>query len=104
MAFFDKVKEVGAKGLDKAKDLGDQAKLNVQKEKAGIKVKDIYTEVGQALVEKFPEFFAENFAEQAEGLKGLQEEIAKLEEQLAAYKDKGEKVVEAVKAEEEKAE
>ena len=42
MAFWDKVKEVSAKGLDKAKDLGEQAKLNVQKEREQAKIKAAY--------------------------------------------------------------
>ncbi len=88
MALFDKVKEVGLKGLDKAQDLGNQAKIKLAEEKAEFKVKEIYTEVGKVLVEKFPEFFAENFVEQASALKDLQAELAKLAEEMAAAKEK----------------
>ncbi|MBR0140355.1 MAG: hypothetical protein IJM17_08745 [Firmicutes bacterium] len=86
MAFFDKVKEAGLKGLDKAKDLGDQAKLNVQKEKAQLKIKEVYGTIGKGLVEKYPELLEQYFGEEAAMIKEAQEEIAKLEEQLAAYK------------------
>ncbi len=88
MALFDKVKEVGLKGLDKAQDLGNQAKIKIAQEKAEFKVKDLYTEVGKTLVEKFPEFFTENFAEQAAALGELQAELAKLADEMAAAKEK----------------
>ena len=86
MAFFDKVKEVGVKGMDKAKDLGEQAKLGVQKEKLAVKVKDTYTELGKNLAENYPELLAEKFPEAAQALADAKAEIEKLEEQIAALK------------------
>jgi hypothetical protein len=86
MAFFDKVKEAGIKGLDKAKDLGEQAKLNVQKEKIQVKIKDTYCEVGKAMFEKYPELLEQYFAEEAAAVKAAKEEIAKIEEQIVAIK------------------
>ncbi|MBQ4181144.1 MAG: hypothetical protein II617_02175 [Firmicutes bacterium] len=86
MAFFDRVKEAGIKGLDKAKDLGEQAKLNVQKEKIQIRIKDTYCEIGKAMAEKYPELLQQYFAEEAAAIAQAKEEIVKLEEQLAALK------------------
>ena len=88
MALFDKVKEVGLKGLDKAQDLGNQAKIKIAQEKAELKVKELYTEVGKALIETYPDFFKENFGEKATLLGELQAEIAKLADEMAAAKEK----------------
>ncbi len=86
MALFDKVKEVGLKGLDKAQDLGAQAKIKIEQEKTNAKIKDLYTEVGKSLIEKFPDFFKENFGEAAGTLDVLQGTLGKLAEDLAALK------------------
>ncbi len=86
MAFFDKVKEAGLKGLDKAQDLGAQAKIKLEQEKTQSKIKDLYAETGKALIEKFPDFFKENFAEAAGSFDELQATLAKLAEDLEALK------------------
>lgn len=86
MALFDKVKEVGLKGLDKAQDLGAQAKIKIEQEKTQSKIKELYTEVGKNLIEKFPDFFKENFGEAAGTLDTLQGTLGKLAEDLAALK------------------
>lgn len=87
MAFFDKVKEAGLKAADKAKDLGEQAKLSVQKEKLQIKIKDTYTEIGKALVEENAELLQEKFPEQVKAIEEAKAEIAKLEESITALKN-----------------
>lgn len=87
MAFFDKVKEAGLKAADKAKDLGEQAKLSVQKEKLQIKIKDTYTEIGKALVEENAELLQEKFPEQVKAIEEAKAEIAKLEEAITALKN-----------------
>ena len=88
MAFFDKVKEAGIKGLDKAKDLGEQAKIKIDEEKAQVKLRDCYNALGKALAEKYPELLKENFAEEAAAIEAIQAEIAKLQADLAAAKEK----------------
>ena len=87
MTFFDKVKEVGVKGMDKAKDLGEMGKLKFDKAGAEGDLKAIYAQIGAALVEKFPEFLAENFAEEAGKLNEIKEKIAQIEATLAEVKD-----------------
>ncbi|MCF0150620.1 MAG: hypothetical protein HUJ80_04335 [Firmicutes bacterium] len=96
MAFFDKVKEAGLKAADKAKDLGEQAKLSVQKEKLQIKIKDTCTEIGKALVEENAPILEEKFADQMKVINDAKAEIAALEEAIAALKNgAAETVVEA---------
>lgn len=87
MAFLDSLKEVGAKGLDKAKEVGELGKLKFDKAGTENEIKSIYSEVGQLLIEKFPEFFSENFGDQAAKLEELKEKIAQLEASIAALKD-----------------
>ena len=87
MAFLDSLKEVGAKGLDKAKEVGEIGKLKFDKAGAENELKAIYTEVGQALIEKFPEFFNENFGDQVAKLGELKKKIAELEASIATLKD-----------------
>lgn len=87
MAFLDKVKEAGVRGISKAKDLGDMGKLNIQKENDKIKMKDVYTSIGQAVVESNPDFVKDFYPEEWNKLEELKAEIAKLEEQLAAFKE-----------------
>ncbi len=97
MAFWDKVKEVSAKGLDKAKDLGEQAKLNVQKEREQAKIKAAYAIIGKAFAEDHTDLVKEFCGEQATIIDEAKAAIAKLEEQLAALKAPVEEAVEEIK-------
>ena len=87
MAFLDKVKEAGVRGISKAKDLGDMGKLNIQKENDKVKMKDIYTSIGQAIADSNPDFLKEFYADEWAKLEDLKADIAKIEEQLAAFKE-----------------
>lgn len=87
MAFLDSLKEVGAKGLDKAKEVGELGKLKFDKAGAENEIKAIYAEVGQALIEKFPEFFNENFGDKVAKLGELKTKIAEIESAIAAVKE-----------------
>lgn len=87
MAFLDSLKEVGAKGLDKAKEVGELGKLKFDKAGAENEIKAIYTEVGQMLIEKFPEFFNENFGDQVAKLGEIKAKIADLEAAITAVKE-----------------
>lgn len=90
MAFLDNLKKVGEAGLDKAKEVGEIGKLKVKKAGIETDVKNTYVEIAKALIEKNPEFFAENFGELKEKLEGFIAQIADLDAQLATFKDKEE--------------
>jgi len=86
MAFLDKVKEYGVKGIDKAKDLSEQAKLGIEKQRLQNQNKEIYEEIGKELSVKLPDVLKIHFKEKADQLTKNMSEIAKIEEKLAAYK------------------
>ena len=86
MAFLDKVKEAGAKGLDKAKDLGEIGKYKVQISSVEGDIKDIYMQIGQALVEKYPEMAAEKFTVDFAKIKELRARIETLNAKIEAVK------------------
>ncbi len=86
MAFLDKLKEKSAIALDKAKDAGEIGKLKLQIESAKGDIRDLYKEVGQKLVEDYPELLAEKFPDASAKLAAAREKIENLKAQIEAVK------------------
>ena len=86
MAFLDKVTEVGAKGLNKAKDLGETATFKTKIALAEGKIKDVYTELGKALYEGGGVLPEGLFAELSEKIKPFEAEIEELKAKIAEIK------------------
>ena len=63
MAFFDKVKEVGSKGLDMAKDAGETAKYKIQISSTEDDIKKVFIEMGKKLLEEHADVAQELFGE-----------------------------------------
>ena len=88
MAFFDKVKEVGSKGLDMAKDAGETAKYKLQISSTEDDIKKVYIEIGKKLIEEHSEVAQELFGEQLAKITELKEKIAGLQAAIEAVKGK----------------
>jgi len=107
MGLFDKVKEVAASAVDKAKDLAEDGQAKVKILTLETKIKDVYTEIGKAVVEAggvLPEGGIAEFLEKINGFKAEIEAQKKLlettpKEAAAAAEAAAEEVVEEVKEE-----
>ena len=101
----DKAKEAAEIAADKAKDLAETTKQKAKIAEAEKNIKDVYTSMGKALLEQFPELAKEKFPEQigkidefkgviAAAKEEVKEEAAEVKE---AVEEKVEEIKEAVK-------
>ncbi|MBQ1907983.1 MAG: hypothetical protein II488_04260 [Firmicutes bacterium] len=88
MAFFDKVKEVGSKGLDMAKDAGETAKYKIQISSTEDDIKKVFIEMGKKLLEEHADVAQELFGEEVAKIAELKEKIAGLQAAIDAVKGK----------------
>lgn len=110
MGFFDKLKEtaadvaVSAKAAaanagDKAKDLAETGKQKMAIAEAEKNIKAVYTQIGQEIIENFPEIAAEKFPELSGKIAEFKAAIETAQAAIAALANKGEvKAEEAVEA------
>lgn len=86
MAFLEKVTEVGAKGLSKAKDLGETAAYKTKIALAEGKIDDVYEEMGKALYEAGGVMDEQVFGDFVCRIKGFETEIEELKAKIAEIK------------------
>ena len=91
MAFLDKVKDIADKGLDKAKDLGETASAKAKIAVVEAKMKDVYEEIGKAVVEAGGQIPEGGIAELLDKFKGFQDEVDAIKAALAEAKADDEK-------------
>ena len=96
-AAASKVKEGAEVAADKAKDLAETAKLKGRIAEAEKGIKDVYTQVGKDLFEKFPDLVQEKFPEHLGKVEGFKDAIEKAKAAIAALADKVEDKAEEVK-------
>ncbi len=103
MGFFDKVKEVASATVDKAKDLAEDGQAKVKIIGLEAKIKDVYTEIGKAVVEAggvIPEAGIAEFLEKINGFKAeIDAQKKLLENAPKAAEEAAEAVAEEVKEE-----
>ena len=110
MGFFDKAKEAlgqaaekakegAAIAADKAKDFAETTKQKAKIAEAEKNIKDVYTSMGKALLEQFPELAKEKFPEQIGKIDEFKGVIAAAKAAIAALADKVGDKVEAAKEE-----
>ncbi len=103
MGFLDKVKEVASAAADKAKDLAEDGQAKVKIIGLEAKIKDVYTEIGKAIVEAggvIPEAGIGEFLEKINGFKAeIDAQKKLLENAPKAAEEAAEAVAEEVKEE-----
>ena len=82
MGLFDKVLETGAKGLDKAKDLGEKGKAKLQITQLEGDIKKVYIEVASDLFAAHPDFVKEAYPEAWEKFAEASAKIEEIKKEL----------------------
>ena len=85
---LDRAKDMGAKGLDLAKDAGEIGKLKLQIASTEDDIKKLYVEIGKKLLEEHCETAKELFGESVEKITELKAKIEELEKMVEAVKGK----------------
>ena len=88
MGLLDRAKDMGAKGLDLAKDAGEIGKLKLQIASTEDDIKKLYVEIGKKLLEEHCETAKELFGESVEKITELKAKIEELEKMVEAVKGK----------------
>ncbi|MBQ4507239.1 MAG: hypothetical protein II971_08365 [Firmicutes bacterium] len=88
MGLFDKAKEMGAKGLDMAKDAGEIGKLKLQIASTEDEIKKLYVEIGKKLLEEHADIAQELFSEGVGKVAELKAKVEELEKLVDAVKGK----------------
>ncbi|MBR5730914.1 MAG: hypothetical protein IKX89_03060 [Firmicutes bacterium] len=95
----DKAKEAAEIAADKAKDLAETAKQKAKIAEAEKNIKDVYTSMGKALFEQFPDLAKEKFPEQIGKIDEFKGVIEAAKAAIAALADNVGSKVEEVKEE-----
>ena len=96
----DKAKEAAEIAADKAKDLAETTKQKAKIAEAEKNIKDVYTSMGKALLEQFPDLAKEKFPEQIGKIDEFKGVIAAAKAVIASLADKPGDKVEPAAAEE----
>lgn len=83
----DKAKDLGSKGIEAAKDLGEITKLKSQISSAEDDIKKTFLDTITDIFEKHPDFLQENYAEAFQKVNDAKATIAKLKEEIEKVKE-----------------